>query len=397
MVAGSPVRLGVCGLGRAFMLMLPTFLRDRRFAVVAAATPDEAERARFAREFGGRTYATMAELSADPEIDAIYVASPHQLHAEHALQAAAAGKHILVEKPLAASLEDGKAMVAAAQAAGIHLIVGPSHSFDRPILQAHALIQSGAVGRVRMIQALNYTDFLYRPRRPEELITSEGGGVVFSQAVHQIDVVRLLGGGLVRSVTAYTGDWDPQRRTEGAYCLLMAFEDGAFASLTYSSYARFDSDELCGGFGELGVPKSPESYGKARRVLRGLASPEQETALKRTRSYGGVAAAPALDTPPPAHEHFGFLMVSCEHADLRPLPDRLLIYGDTAIREEPIAPPGIPRRAVMDELYAAVVENRPPPHNGAWGLASLEVCHGILRSAAERREIPMTLQVPYDG
>jgi len=44
-----------------------------------------------------------------------------------------------------------------------------------------------------------------------------------------------------------------------------------------------------------------------------------------------------------------------------------------------------------------VVENRPPVHNGAWGLASLEVCHGILRSAAERREIPMTLQVPYDG
>src|SRR4051794_2393413 len=103
MVAGSQVRLGVCGLGRAFMLMLPTLVRDRRFALVAAATPDEAERARFVREFGGRTHATMAELSTDAGIDAIYIASPHQLHAEHALQAIAAGKHLLVEKPLAVS------------------------------------------------------------------------------------------------------------------------------------------------------------------------------------------------------------------------------------------------------------------------------------------------------
>src|SRR4051794_30994404 len=101
MIGERQVRLGVCGLGRAFMLMLPSFVRDRRFALVAAATPDEAERARFARELGGRTYATMAELSADPELDAIYVASPHQLHAAHALRAIAAGKHLLVEKPLA--------------------------------------------------------------------------------------------------------------------------------------------------------------------------------------------------------------------------------------------------------------------------------------------------------
>ena len=69
----------------------------------------------------------------------------------------------------------------------------------------------------------------------------------------------------------------------------------------------------------------------------------------------------------------------------------------TAREEQAIPAPEIPRRAVMDELYAAVVENRPPPHDGAWGLASLEICHGILRSAAERREVPMALQVPYHG
>lgn len=393
------VGLGVCGLGRAFMLMLPTFTRDPRFRLVAATTPSEAGRERFVQDFGGRSYRSLAELCADPEVEAVYVASPHQHHAAQVAEAAAAGKHVLVEKPLAVSLEDGRAMVAAAKAAGIHLIVGPSHSFDRPVLEARALIDSGAVGRVRMIQALNYTDFLYRPRRPEELVTSEGGGVVFSQAVHQIDVVRLLGGGRVRSVRAMTGDWDPARPTEGAYALLMEFEEGAFASLTYSGYARFDSDELVGWTGELGARKAaagyrPAVYGRARRALRDVGSAEAEAALKRTRTYGGEAGA-TVPPLPEAHEHFGFLLASCERADLRPLPDRLLVYGDETLEERPIRAPEIPRKEVMDELWAAVVEDRAPAHSGAWGLASLEVCHGILRSAAERREVTMTLQVPY--
>ncbi len=56
-----------------------------------------------------------------------------------------------------------------------------------------------------MIQAFNYTDFLYRPRRPEELRTEEGGGVIFSQGVHQIDIVRLLAGDSARDVIGYDG------------------------------------------------------------------------------------------------------------------------------------------------------------------------------------------------
>lgn len=396
-MSGRQVRLGVCGLGRAFMLMLPTFTRDARFVLVAATTPSESGRSRFVRDFGGRAHAGMRELCADPEVEAIYIASPHQFHAEQVVQAAAAGKHVLVEKPLAVTLEEGTAMVAAAKTAGVHLIVGPSHAFDLPVLRAHALIASGEVGRLRMINALNYTEFLYRPRRPEELVTREGGGVVLSQAIHQVDVVRLLGGGMVRSVRAHTGAWDPQRPTEGAYSLLMDFEDGAFASLTYSGYARYDSDELCGGFGELGQRKPASGYGAARRALRGLGSAAGETALKRARTYGGDTGATPQAPPAAAHEHFGFLLASCERADVRPLPDRLLVYGDDAVREQPIPPPDIPRREVMDELYAAVVDDHPPAHSGAWGLASLEVCHGILRSAAERREIAMTLQVPYTG
>src|SRR5205823_7610551 len=104
-----------------------------------------------------------------------------------------------------------------------------------------------------------------RPRRPEELVTASGGGVVLSQGAHQVDIVRLLGGGRVATVRAVTGAWDAQRPTEGAYAALLCFDGGVFASLTYSGYAHFDADEFCGGIGELGAAKEPASYGAARR------------------------------------------------------------------------------------------------------------------------------------
>ena len=179
-----------------------------------------------------------------------------------------------------------------------------------------------------MITALNFTDFLYRPRRPEELDTARGGGVVFSQAAHQVDVVRLLAGGHVRSVRATTGAWDPARPTEGAYSALLTFADGAFASLTYSGYAHFDSDEFCGWIGELGHRKDPARYGAARALTGRPLPREEEAALKIARSYG--ATHERRSHRPDAHNHFGLVVVSCDHADLRPLPNGVSIYGDRA-------------------------------------------------------------------
>jgi hypothetical protein len=75
-------------------------------------------------------------------------------------------------------------------------------------------IAGGAFGAVRMIHALNFTDFLFRPRRPEELRTEDGGGVIYSQAAHQVDVVRLVAGNPVTRVRALTGNWDPIRPLE---------------------------------------------------------------------------------------------------------------------------------------------------------------------------------------
>ncbi len=388
------LRLGIAGLGRGFTVMLPTLAAHPLLELVAAADPRPEARRQFQADFAAKTYATVEELCADPAVDAVYVATPHQMHAEHVRAASARGKHVLVEKPMALTLEDCRAMIDDTRRAGVRLVVGHSHSFNAPILRAAEIVRSGAVGRPRMITAMNFTDFLYRPRRPEELDTGQGGGVVFSQGAHQIDIVRLLGGGRVRSVRAATGAWDPTRPTEGAYTVFLTFEDGAFASVVYSGYGHFDSDEFTGWIGEMGQKKDPGRYGAARKLLQSVPSVEAEAKLKNARTYGGadyVPAAPAGDAP--AHQHFGVVLVSCERADLRPLPNGVMIYDDRASRLDPLPPPKVPRAEVIDEFYEAIVHGRDPIHSGEWALATLEVCLAILRSAQSGRELALEHQI----
>ena len=386
------LRLGVAGLGRAFTLMLPALTRHPRVVLAAAADPRPEARVRFAADFGARTHESVEALCADDGVDAIYVATPHEHHAAHAIAAARHGKHVLVEKPMAVTLDEADAMVAAARAAGVRLVVGPSHSFDAPIVRTRELIASGRFGAVRMVTGLAFTDFLYRPRRPEELDTARGGGVVFSQAAHHIDIVRLLAGGRVATVRALTGSWDARRPTEGAYAALLAFEGGAFASLTYSGYGHYDSDELCEGVSELGHAKDPAGHGRARRELALAGDADAEAAAKNARNYGGAAfrAAPA---EPPWHEHFGFLVACCERADLRPTPKGVWIHEDAQRRFEPLEKPVVPRAAVIDELCDAIDSGRAPLHRGEWSRATLEACLAILRSAREGREVGLERQV----
>lgn len=397
-MAGRQIRLGIAGLGRAFTLMLPTFAADTRIALAAATDLRPEACKRFEADFGAPTYDTVEALCEDPAVDAVYVATPHQMHAAHVVAAAARGKHVLVEKPIAIRLEECATMIDAVRRAGVQLVVGHSHSFNAPVLHARKLIDSGAYGAVRMINALNYTDYMVRPRRPEEMDTTQGGGVIFSQGAHQIDIVRLLGGGRVRSVRAMTGNWDKARPTEGAYSALLTFDGDVFASCTYSGYAHFDSDEFMGMIGEMGLPKDPARYGAMRRALRAAGNADEEATLKAARNYGGSAyAPPSGPSADRRHQHFGSIVVSCERADLRPMPDGVMIYDDDAVRLDPVPVPPIPRAEVIDEFYEAVVHGRPPLHDGEWSRATLEVCLAIRDSSQAQAEIVLRHQVGLRG
>ena len=381
MADATPLRLGVAGLGRAFSVMLPTLTRHPAVRLVAAADTRAEARKRFAGEFSAKAYDTVAALCADPAVDAVYVATPHQFHREHALQAAQAGKHLLIEKPMALTVEDCTAIVDAARRAGVHVVVGHSHSFDAPVRHLRRLIESGAFGNVRMINALNYTDYLYRPRRPEELDTSKGGGAVFNQAAHQVDMVRLVAGAPVTGVRAVTGLWDVTRPTEGAYATLLTFANNVFASLVYSGYGHFDSDEFEGWIGEMGQTKTPYP-GQARPRFK---TQEDEAAYKNARNYGGADFRPPGEAT--EHQHFGTLLVSCDRADLRPVQTEVMIYQDGSSRLDAIPSPGVPRAEVIDELCQAVVHGKTPLHDAAWGLATVEVLMAMLQSARDGRDV----------
>jgi len=393
------LRLGVIGLGGATRQIMPSLSSHPQVRIAAGADPRPEARERFAAEYGALPFESAEALCESRMVDAVYIATPHQYHRQNALAAAAGGKHIIVEKPMALTLEDCDAMTAAAESNGVHLVVGHTHSFDAPILKIREIVRSGELGPLAMINTFSYGNFLYRPRRPEELDTAQGGGIIYNQVPHQVDLVRLIGGGLVRSVRSMAWVLDPARPTEGSHVTFLQFEDGAAASLVFSGYDHFDSDEFHFWVGEMGDDRPEGGHGSARAALSKIGDPVAEAALKTSSAYGRAGekknpfAAPA---GPWHHPHCGVTIVTCAGGDLRPSADGVLIYGRDGRREVEV-PRGraYPDKCrVIDELHDAFASGRAPLHNGRWGKATMEVALAVLQSARERREIFLKHQVP---
>jgi phthalate 4,5-cis-dihydrodiol dehydrogenase len=379
------LRFGVVGLGRAAAATVPAIARNPNTTVVAAADTNPVVVESFRQQFPSRGYARIEDLCNDPDVDAVYVATPTHLHTQHVLTAAAARKHVIVEKPLAISLDDADHMIAAVDKAGVQMIVGQSQSYEPPVRAMREVVRSGDVGALKMISGWYFNDWLYRPRLPAELDTSMGGGVVFRQGAHHFDVARLIGGGLVRSVRAVTGAWDAARPTEGSYSALLEFNDGVVASLVYSGNDHFHTVELTGqSEGGTRIDPTQLEHAAARKRLEASG----DAALKRQAAFTVRAETP----PYPAY--FGLIIVSCEHADIRQTPTGLRVYADHHIREVQL-PPGVSGRDLMiAELYDAVVNATPALHTPRWAKATLEVSLAVLESSLTRQEVQLKCQVP---
>jgi phthalate 4,5-cis-dihydrodiol dehydrogenase len=384
----SPIlRFAVAGLGAAGCMMIPALLKHPYIKITAAADTDPEPLEKFHGDFQAATFLSIEELCKSPNVDAIYIATPTQCHTEHALMALERCKHVVLEKPMALSLADADAMIAVAERSGVQLVVGHSHSFEPPIRKIREIIRSGELGRLRMLHNWYFTDWLYRPRNAEELDTQLGGGVTFRQGSHQFDLLRLIGGGLVRSVRAMTGIWDARRPTEGSHVIYLEFDDGTPATAVYSGYDRFHTAELTFGIGEQGQPVNASVYGRARKALGSMGSAEEEAALKRSSVRYGGSRARAISGTAPHPPFYGLTIVSCEKGDIRQSANGLFIYGEEEQREILLPTGETGRDAVLSELYEAVVNGRQPAHGGRWGKANLEMCLAVLASAKERKEV----------
>ncbi|WP_035998062.1 Gfo/Idh/MocA family protein [Paraburkholderia caribensis] len=384
------LRFGICGLGFAgSVLMAPSMKQHPNAEIVAACDPNADIRAAFGNDYAVPTYDSLVDMLDHSDLDAVYIASPHQYHCEQVVLAASRGKHIIVEKPLTLNATDAQRMVEAAERHKVYVVVGTSRSHDPIVKTMRDVISSGEVGRLAMINAWNYTDYLYRPRRPEELDTSKGGGILFSQLPHQLDVIKTIANATIVSVRAGSGILDPQRPTEGHCAAFVTLSNGVFATVAYSGYDHFDSDELQFWIAESGREKRP-NHGSARKLLEGLA-PGEEAAFKTERlGYGGpVARSYAATQSERKQPHFGIFIATCERGDLRPCPDGVLIYGDDGPRT---VPANVGRGAygqgdTIDELYDAVTGIRPALRDAAFGRNTVLACLAILESSQTAREI----------
>ncbi len=388
------LRLGMAGLGVASTQIMPPIAKLPFIKITAAADMRADAVAKFREQYKAEGYTSVEELCASPNVDAVYIATPNLLHAEHAIIAAKHKKHIIVEKPMAMNLAECDAMNEAAEKYGVKLLCGHTHSFDPPIRKIREIVKSGELGKLCMINTWNYNEFMYRPRMKHELAMTRG--VVLNQGPHHVDVVRLIGGGMVRSVRAMTGIWDPAREWEGSYTCYLEFADGTPATLVYSGYGFFDTAELFDWVGEGGQHRPPETNLNVRKSLREVRTAEEEEQLKEGMRFGGKREGEFSHVWTGARKQpfFGHTVVSCQKGDIRQTPDGLKIYGESEQREINLPAGSRGREAEVEELYDAVVKGRPVFHGGRWGAATLEVCLAMLESAQQRKEIMLSHQVP---
>jgi phthalate 4,5-cis-dihydrodiol dehydrogenase len=380
------IRIGILGLGAAGRAFLPAFKAHAGFDLIAIADPVAEVRDGAARDLGVAVFADLPAMLDGVKLDAVYIATPTDLHPEHAALAFAAGKHVLTEKPMAVNLEQARAMVEAADKAGIILSVGHSHSYDLPIQRMAELIDGGAFGRVRMINTWCYTDWIYRPRRPDELKSELGGGVTYRQGSHQFDIIRLLGGGLLKSVRGTTFDWDPARSAIGAHTAFLTFQDGTAATAIYNGYGGFSTMEIGDDISEWGFKEPFETRKPTTRTPANV-SPEEELARKRKRAQNAIPASA------PFQPYFGVTLVSCEKGDIRQSPDGLYVYGEHGRKEIRLLNDKSPRDLVVAEFHGAITGVRKPVHDGRWGLANLETCAAVIESSRIGQEVFLAHQV----
>ncbi|MCA9877478.1 MAG: Gfo/Idh/MocA family oxidoreductase [Thermomicrobiales bacterium] len=249
------VRWGMIGagtIGREWMAGAIAAQPDGELRGVASSDPERART--FAREQGiPVAHESVAALLADPEIEAVYISTTNEHHKPQTLAAAAAGKHVLCEKPLALTLTDAQEMVAACAAAGV--VMGTNHHLRNAATHRamRELVTSGAIGEVqaaRVFHAVHLPPHLqgWRVNRPES-----GGGVIFDITVHDADCVRFILDDDIREVTALTATQGMGEGVEDAVMGVMRTQRGALVQFhdSFTSRHSYTGFEVHGTAGSL--------------------------------------------------------------------------------------------------------------------------------------------------
>ncbi len=207
-------------------------------ATVAACSRDPARRAAFAARHGIMARGSVTEMAEKDRVDVVLIATPHPSHRELALEAFAAGCHVIVEKPMALCVADCDAMIDAARAAGRRLGVISQRRWYPAVRRIRRAIDSGALGKpaIGQVVMLGWRDEAYYRSDPWRGSWSlEGGGVLVNQAPHQLDLLSWFMGP-VEEVSAYWGNVNhPYIEVEDSAVAALRFRNGGMGSILVSN------------------------------------------------------------------------------------------------------------------------------------------------------------------
>ncbi len=218
----APLRIGILGAARIARQFVGGVAGSLTVVVTAVASRDRARAAAFVADLQlPHVCDDYQALLESPHIDAIYNPLPNGLHGVWSIRAMQAGKHVLCEKPLAASAAEARAMYAAARAAGVTLVEAYPYRAQEQTIRLHSLIADGAIGRLRTIHAA--FGFPLRDRDDIRLDPVLAGGALMDLGSYPLSLIRYLTGEAPQSLHA-VGTMDPS-----------GVDDSALVTLTFGS------------------------------------------------------------------------------------------------------------------------------------------------------------------
>jgi UDP-N-acetyl-2-amino-2-deoxyglucuronate dehydrogenase len=233
----KPVRTALIGCGKVGGLHAAALAHLRQSTLVAVCDTSQERAEHFAGRYGGRPFQDMGQMIRQAGAEAVFICTPHPLHAEPAVLAAQAGLHVMIEKPMAASLSDCDAMLRAAKKSGVTLSVMSQRRFYEPVQRMRAAIDAGKIGQpaLGVFLMFSWRDQAYYASDPwRGRWATEGGGVLVNQSPHQLDLLRWFMG----DVEEISGRWGnlnhPYVEVEDTAVATLKFKSGGLGSIVAS-------------------------------------------------------------------------------------------------------------------------------------------------------------------
>ena len=232
------VRTAVIGCGKVGHFHAQAFQRCKDSELVAVYGRHREKVEAFAAQYGVKAYTSITEMIQKEKVEAVAICTPHPVHAQNAVEAARAGAHLLIEKPLATTLADCDAILSAAKEAGVKVATVCQRRFYPPSMRMKEAIEDGKIGKpiIGSVTMLGWRDMAYYNSDPwRGTWKGEGGGVLVNQAPHQFDLLLWYMG----EIDSLYGIWDtlnhPDLEVDDTAAAIIRFKNGAIGNILVSN------------------------------------------------------------------------------------------------------------------------------------------------------------------